>query len=156
MMWYKGLLNTHSTLLEHYCKNRLAELMRTSKDRVYYTAKMIYWLSNPTVELEYPIVITQHPHGISSAHPGQSRLLAAYIQQRAQPIRLNTVYVRSELIVDAQCIDSYSAHSATVHNFQAQLKHYKRTAAEFERQWGRLTAWEFYSCVAKKIAAQKF
>lgn len=81
---FKGTLNTHATRVQAYAPILAQRMRRDALFSLRCTAKMLYWLENPDLELIYPIIIVEHPRGIGGVHPGQTRFLAAALLARTR------------------------------------------------------------------------
>jgi hypothetical protein len=156
MTWFKGTLNTQQPCVEYYAQQHLSAILRKHSDfKLYYTCKMLDWFSNPQVELVHPMIITEHNGIVTSAHPGQTRFLAACIMGVNWPARVRTNCDHTLLLNDASKTKKYTADQTIKHyvdNVKAQHMH---TAVMLENKYAHCDAWQFYHSVHDWVVAKR-
>lgn len=145
----KGTLNTQAPSVQAYA-HTLAQRMR--RDAVFglrCTAKLLYWLENPSVELAHPIVVSEHPRGITGVHPGQTRFLAAALLARPYVCVLRTHNKHTTTVTNGVRLRSYTApRLQIVHEFERSLRNeYMDRAQALEQVYAHLDAYNFYASV---------
>ena len=145
----KGTLNTQAPSVQAYAHTLAQRIRRDVEFNLRSTAKMLYWLENPDVELVHPIVIVEHPRGITGVHPGRTRFLAAVLLNRPCPCVVRTHNKRTTTTLNALRVDAYKPRRVqTVHAFEHSLRDvYMARAKELEQEYAHLSAYEFYCCV---------
>ena len=141
----KGTLNTQDPSVRAYALV-LASRLRTKPMRQRITAKMLYWLENPGVELMYPIVVTQHHKGITGVHPGQTRFLAAVLLNRSWPCVLRTVCSSTSVLLNPIACNELASTAQQIDEFDRCIRtHYEPRAQVLERKYPKLQAIDFYA-----------
>jgi hypothetical protein len=148
---FKGILNTHNTSVQNYART-CAELMRNStRFKLRHTCKMLYWLEHPTVELVYPIVISELAQGQLGVHPGQSRFLAAVLLNRTWPAVVCTAHKHTDVVVQAHTVNKLPRYTADRKFGRDCEQVYMSRAIELEQVYSNLTSLEFYTRVLNSL-----
>ena len=143
---YQGLLQAAHPRVQVYA-SKVAELMRNSEFKLRNTCKMLYWFNHPTLVPQHPIHIVEYSTGITSAHPGQSRFLAAALMNLKWPVIAYTAVKRTELVVDAQRLERMPKPKVDPEFGRGCEQMYMSYAVELEHRYNNSTSLEFYARV---------
>jgi hypothetical protein len=143
---YQGLLHAAHLRVQVYAP-RVAELLRNSKVKLRNTCKMLYWFNHPTIIPHHHIHLVEYSTGISSAHPGQTRFLAAVLLNLEWPVIAHTAVKHTELVIDAQRLERMPRSKVDLEFGYKCEQMYMSHAVELEHKYGNLTSLEFYARV---------
>lgn len=144
---FKGTINTQAPRVQAYAHTLAQRIRRDAQFNLRSTAKMLYWLENPSVELVHPIVIVEHPQGITGVHPGRTRFLAAALLGRSYPCVVHTDIKRTSIVINAVKLRAYTPRRVqTVHEFEHDLRDvYMARARILEAEYCKLSPIDFYT-----------
>ena len=147
----RGTLNTQDPSVQEYAHTLAQRIRRSEQHTLRSTAKMLYWLDHPTVQLVHPIEIMEHRLGISSVHPGRTRFLAAVLLNRSYPCVVHTSNERSSIVINTTRLRRlYKPNKAQfmLDRFEQKLEDaYMARAQVLEQEYAGLNAYDFYSRV---------